>query len=438
MRYSKIIPALFFLIPVLGLANKIDKVEITPESPDVNTELNLKLNFSVPEDKVSCGVVIDWGDGEKQRLRVGNGQQLTPPFKISHAYKNANQLKISVKGEFIARGLNSIGGCDVNVTSVITIQDPAVRAEKEKLENERRAEKERIENQLRAEKEKLENERRSESDRQAQAIATREAFLASPAGKKELELSKKILAKFLDKPLAISCSSKDDRVIVFSKKSDEIFKEARLSFEAPPQENLIKKSWLVSKDIISITNEGNVTTEYKFNDKSIQIYNSNFVVNGIYKSSNSPTPQYLACEKNTMVGQLFTDELNGSAEKRRQQVIAKAKADDERKKAELKAKRDAVPYKVLFSCFDKNGVGNDTAFARNALDMFRKFSNQNDILMNALNSLRQYCELIGQDIPAGNVNSGQLTFMYTANNKSYYLYKNGDKVTLGLIRDLID
>jgi hypothetical protein len=140
MNKVKITLYFLFLSPFLVLANKIDKVEATPNSPDINTELSLRLNFTTPEDQVQCGITIDWGDGLKEKLRVGSGQQIPPPYKLTHTYTSSGQKQLSIKGEFIARGIKSVPGCDINITGSIIIQDPTLRAEKERVENERRAE----------------------------------------------------------------------------------------------------------------------------------------------------------------------------------------------------------------------------------------------------------------------------------------------------------
>jgi len=145
MKYFKSIIFLFLIIPTLSLANKVIKVDTSPESPDINSEFVIKLNFQGDPGVVACGVNIDWGDGEIQKLRIGNGQQVLPPYGIPHIFKIPGPKKISVKGEFIARGLSSVGGCDVNVSGQILVQDPVARAEKERIDNELRAEKQRQE-----------------------------------------------------------------------------------------------------------------------------------------------------------------------------------------------------------------------------------------------------------------------------------------------------
>jgi len=337
-------------IPLIALANKVEKVEINPNSPDVNTELSVKLNFTTPDDKVQCGVGIDWGDGDKQKLRVGNGQQVTPPFVLTHIYKSAGQKQIAVKGEFIARGLSSISGCEVNLSGSITVQDPVARAEKERVEKERQAELERQE-QLNAQKAK-----------------EREEYLSTPAGKKELESSIKNFEKLFDKPLATNCATNDFNAIVFKRGSkDSGAKVLNFFGEKPPLELLITRSGLVARDIISIANTGDVTVEYKFTDKSIQIFNSKFVTNGIYNSNNNPTPIYSTCDSKTIVARIVSDELSGVAEKRRQVAAAKAES-------EAKAREEAKPYFELYMCAAPSGYGNDVPVGKSMFQRLGQIS----------------------------------------------------------------
>jgi hypothetical protein len=318
MNLRKLSLFVLLSIPALALANKVEKVDLTPKSPDMNTELQVKMIFAVPDDKVSCGITVDWGDGEKQKLRVGNGQQVLPPFSLAHTYSTAGSKNISIKGESVFRGLSSVGPCEVNVTGAIVVQDPVAKAEAER---------------------KLQLEK-AEAERKAQLEAERKEFLASPAGKKELEAAKKNFAKLIDKPLAYSCTDKSGEILTISQKNSEVTRLTRLSFESPPKVNQIIESGFTSTETISLTNDSNVKTEYKFTDKSLQIYNSAFVVNGIYKSNNNSVPLMNICEKGSAAGQLFAEEASGVAEKKRQIAIQKAQAEAA-KEAALEAQKQA-------------------------------------------------------------------------------------------------
>jgi len=318
MNFCKYLLLVLLVTPLIASANKVEKVDLSSKSPDMNSELLVKMIFTVPDDKVSCGIVVDWGDGEKQKLRVGSGQQVLPPFSLAHTYSSSGSKNIAIKGESVFRGLSSVGPCDVNVSGAIVVQDPVAKAEAER-------------------KAQLE---KAEAERKAQLEAERKEFLASPAGKKELEAAKKSFAKLIDKPLAYSCSDKSGEVLTISQKNNEVTRITRLSFESSPKVNQIIETFFYSTETISLTNDSNVKTEYKFNDKSFQIYNSAFVVNGIYKSNNNPVPLMNVCEKGSAAGQLLAEESSGVAEKKRQIAIKKAEADASREAA-LEAQRQA-------------------------------------------------------------------------------------------------
>lgn len=357
MNLTKTILLALFLLPNLVNANKVDKVQASPESPDINTEFAINLTFIDPDDKVSCGIGIDWGDGEKQKLRIGIGHQVPPPFKLTHTYTTPGEKKISIKGEFIARGLNSTGGCDINKSGSFTIQDPAVRAEKERVEKERLAELER------------------QAQLAAQKKRDREDYLASSAGRKELENSIKTFEKLFEKPLAINCSLNNLNALLF-KKADKESNPKQLNFsgDKPPAELIISKFYFPEKDVISITSLDNVTIEYKFTDKTLQVFNSKLVTNGNYNSN--PTPILNACESKTPVAKLALEELSGIAEKRRQATQLQAEA-------EAKAREEARPYTLIYMCFDSNGYGLDKGAAQAMISEYSKIQGGIDIRQSA-------------------------------------------------------
>ena len=105
-------------------ANKLNSAETNPDNPQVNQEYTIAFKFAVPDDAVRCGLQVEWGDGEVSKYRVGQGQDLSPPFKTSHVYKTPGKMQLNVKGAFIARGLNSVGGCEGGLQGVVDVVDP--------------------------------------------------------------------------------------------------------------------------------------------------------------------------------------------------------------------------------------------------------------------------------------------------------------------------
>jgi hypothetical protein len=333
LNLSKAIVAVLIATPVLAWANKIDKVETSPDSPDINAEFTLKLNFQIPEDKVSCGISVDWGDGEKQKLRVGNGQQVLPPFKLTHTYTTAGQKSLSLKGEFIARGLNSLGGCDVNVSGVVTIQDPAVRAEI-------------------AAKEK---QKKDQEDAAKQAIEEKQAYLKSPQGKKDLDTAQSILASIANKPFAFDCSSPNEDVWMFKGDKNGLSKRSTYSQEKSVAETLITSFQLTGKDSMLVAvrdDSGERSMEYKINPKFVQLYNyQEFVKDGV-NSSGKNQPVINLCSPTSAAAKTVANELSGVAEK-----IRAKKMEDALINTDAEIELDKLPLNLLTNvCKKTTGI----------------------------------------------------------------------------------
>lgn len=116
---------ILFGLPVISVANTIKGVTVSREDEGllVNTPIEISLTFGVPPEQVNCGLAINWGDGEIQKLRIGTDQQIKPPFKIQHTYKAPGQYKPSISGETLIRGLRSVSGCEGQFAGTLNIVD---------------------------------------------------------------------------------------------------------------------------------------------------------------------------------------------------------------------------------------------------------------------------------------------------------------------------
>ena len=122
------IVALMFT-PLLSLkAGIVSKVETTEDIYEVNKEFSITLKFANNANSIACGVMIDWGDGKVERFRVGDGQQIPPPYKISHYYSTPENYKMRIVGEALIRGLRSVPACGVALEGVVQVVDPVVVA----------------------------------------------------------------------------------------------------------------------------------------------------------------------------------------------------------------------------------------------------------------------------------------------------------------------
>lgn len=103
-----------------ALSNTLKGVTVS-ESTMPGTTVEVTVAFNEPPEQISCGLVIAWGDGDVQKLRVGQDQQLKPPFKIQHTYKNPGQFSPIFSGELMIRGLRSVSGCEGRLSAVVNV-----------------------------------------------------------------------------------------------------------------------------------------------------------------------------------------------------------------------------------------------------------------------------------------------------------------------------
>lgn len=125
--------AIMFLVLLPVKAGVISKIEISENQIEKDKEFSMTLHFAESAIPIACGLQIDWGDGKVERLRVGEGQQLPPPYKISHTYSIPNTYKLRISGEFLSRGLRSVLACEVKREGNLTVIDPVEVAKQNEL-----------------------------------------------------------------------------------------------------------------------------------------------------------------------------------------------------------------------------------------------------------------------------------------------------------------
>ncbi len=113
-----------------------------------------------------CGLLVRWGDGQEQILRIGDDQFKTSPAIVPHTYTKAGSFRVDVEGRPLVRGLRSAVGCDgrpspVDVTVVDKQAAAAAAAEVQRQEAERRLREQQAESErMKAEQARMESERR--------------------------------------------------------------------------------------------------------------------------------------------------------------------------------------------------------------------------------------------------------------------------------------
>jgi len=90
-----------------------------PLSQDENSYVvNLDLAFDG-----NCGLLINWGDGSEDKIRVGF--DVEKKFTLRHDFKKAGNFVVQLKGKGIFRGLKSVTACKIsNDRLAIQVSDP--------------------------------------------------------------------------------------------------------------------------------------------------------------------------------------------------------------------------------------------------------------------------------------------------------------------------
>lgn len=112
--------SIIFVAPGVAHSNTLKGV-LVPDRAVIGTSLEVVVTFNEPDDRIGCGLVVNWGDGEIQKLRVGLEHQLKPPYKIQHTYKTPGQFSPMVTGELMIRGLRTVPGCEGKFSSVVNV-----------------------------------------------------------------------------------------------------------------------------------------------------------------------------------------------------------------------------------------------------------------------------------------------------------------------------
>jgi hypothetical protein len=114
-------------------AGIVSKIDVSENQIEKDKEFSITLQFASNTNAIACGLQIDWGDGSIERFRVGEGQQVQPPYKINHTYSSANTFKVRINGELLIRGLRSLPPCEVKREGSISVIDPVEFAKQNEL-----------------------------------------------------------------------------------------------------------------------------------------------------------------------------------------------------------------------------------------------------------------------------------------------------------------
>jgi hypothetical protein len=127
------------LQPFSAIANNVSVIELSTPNIVADEEFNIVIKFKESPESVSCSINIDWGDGQKQKIKLGKGAQIAPPFHVFHVYNSPGVKKFSATSPFL-------GGCEVNLGGNLVVESKAEKQiREEKLAAKIRQEKEQAE-----------------------------------------------------------------------------------------------------------------------------------------------------------------------------------------------------------------------------------------------------------------------------------------------------
>ena len=171
------------LLSSIATGQELKLLNLKANRIPMNSSAELSIEFNKTRDLVWCGMSIDWGDGARQDIRLGDDGFKTSPAILTHSYSLSGNFNISVQGKTLVRGLGTAGACDGTppITRVAVIDLEAIKAQQLQAA----AEAKKKEEQLAFDKAKKETE-----DRQRQ-LAEKELDLK----RRELEMKEEMLKK---------------------------------------------------------------------------------------------------------------------------------------------------------------------------------------------------------------------------------------------------
>lgn len=143
-----LLSAVLILGSNLVIAQEIKSATFASPQAAMGSAVDMTIVFqSTPGVQPWCGLLIEWGDGGKANIRIGDDNFKTSPFTLSHKYIGTGTFNAVVKGDLMFRGLKTAKACDgvlksatINVVDTAAIQQAEtkrVAVEKEKAAAER-------------------------------------------------------------------------------------------------------------------------------------------------------------------------------------------------------------------------------------------------------------------------------------------------------------
>jgi len=191
------------------IAQEIKSATFASPQASMGNAVDMTIVFQSTGAAPWCGLLIEWGDGDKQEVRIGNDNLKTSPITLSHKYSTAGTFNVSVKGSTVVRGLKTAYPCSgaVKPASIMIVDMVAMQnaerqkqaADKEKAlaeeaERSRRAASDEAERSRRAASDEAERSRRAaldEADRSKKALEAKELEMK----RRELDMKEEMLKR---------------------------------------------------------------------------------------------------------------------------------------------------------------------------------------------------------------------------------------------------
>lgn len=195
---SFLLSSFVLLVATQVSAQEIKSASFASPEASLGGAVDLSIVFQTTGGSAWCGMLVEWGDGDKQNVRVGDDNFKTSPITLTHKYANAGTYNVSVKGNTMVRGLKTAQACGglvrpatIKIVDTVAIQNAerlrqAAEREKAALEEADRARKIALEEAERAKKAALD-----EADRSKKALEAKDLEMK----RKELEMKEDMLKR---------------------------------------------------------------------------------------------------------------------------------------------------------------------------------------------------------------------------------------------------
>jgi hypothetical protein len=117
------------VIAVTAHAQTLTNVSVTPPSPKPGDTVVVKVDFRAPAGPSWCGLLLDFGNGKRRELRIGDNGSNELSQTVQVVYPNPGTYRLTASGSAVVRGLKSAPACDGSPLSQdVKIIDPEVDA----------------------------------------------------------------------------------------------------------------------------------------------------------------------------------------------------------------------------------------------------------------------------------------------------------------------